>query len=181
MTQAAQIPFLAAEGGFPTWLLPETQVLIWSVIVFLALLALLWKFAWGPLMKALDEREKRIQKRIDDGEARLRDAESKHSQYEKRLLDIEDERRALLDKARQNAERVAAETQAKGRAEVDRLVERAKREISLAQAKAADDLKAQSVDMVIKVVEEVLDRHIKEDEHRQFVEECIEKYEKSAG
>ena len=164
---------------FLNFLVPQLQVLIWTILVFLALLALLWKFAWGPLMKALDEREARIQKRFDDAEERVAAAEAKVQEYEERMRNIEDESRRILDETRQDAERLSVEIQTRGRAEIDRLLVRAKREIGLAQGKAADELKREVVDMVVKIVERVLAEQVGDEQHRRFVERCIAGYEEA--
>jgi F-type H+-transporting ATPase subunit b len=172
---------MAAEAHGPTLVGIELGMFFWTLLTFALLLVALRFTAWPKIVKALDEREKRIQQRFDDAEARVKAAEARVAEYEERLRHVEDESRRILDKSRQDAERIAVEIQSKGRAEVEKLVDRARREIGLAQAKAADDLKGASIDMVIQVVEQVLDRNIKDEEHRQFIEECINKYEKSAS
>ena len=159
------------------FLLPQTQVLIWTIIVFLTLLGLLWKFAWGPLMRALEERQQRIQQKIDDANARSEAALQKVAEYEERLRNIEDEGRKVIEEARKDAEQTTARIQADARAEIDRQVSRLRREIDLARDKAADELQSQVVEMAVTIVEKVLEEQVSEDEHRRFVDDCITKYE----
>ncbi len=168
---------LGRRGEGPSLLDFPLNVVFWSWFTFVLLLLALWRTAWPKIVKALDEREARIQKRFDDAEERVAAAEDKVAEYEERLRRIEDESRRVLDKARQDAERLSVEIQARGRSEIDRLLTRAKREVGLARGKAADELKNEVVDMVLKIVERVLEEEVGDLEHRRFVERCIAGYE----
>ncbi len=78
MFQVFDFTVLAAGGGdLPPFMTPHLQVLLWSIFVFFTLLGLLWKFAWGPIMHALEEREHNIQKTIDDAEKKNAEAIAK--------------------------------------------------------------------------------------------------------
>ena len=68
-----EIPMTMA-GILPDFMTPEGTVLLWSIVVFFALLAVLWKFAFGPIMHALEEREHKIQHAIDDANRSSKDA-----------------------------------------------------------------------------------------------------------
>ena len=130
-------------------------------------------------MKALEEREARIQMRFDDAHERVTAAEARVAEYEERLRKIEDESRRILEKAREDAERLSLEIQARGSSEIERLLSRAKREIGLARGKAAAELKGEVADMVMKIVERVLDEKLGDEEHRRFVDRCVAGYEEA--
>ncbi|MCZ7646384.1 MAG: F0F1 ATP synthase subunit B [Planctomycetota bacterium] len=169
-------PILAeGSGGFPSWLTPELQVLVWSVAVFLALLGLLWKFAWGPLMQALEEREHRIAKKIDDAEARFKEAEAKAAEYEKRLEAAKAEATAIIDEGKRDAVKVQEQIQAAANAEAAKTLERAKREIKLAQDQAIAELRDRLVDFTAEMAATVIEREVKAEDHRRFIEQGIEK------
>ena len=172
---------MAAEGGgkVPSLLDVPLNVVFWSWFTFALLLLALWRTAWPKIVKALDEREARIQKRFDDADERVAAAEAKVSDYEERLRHIEDESRRILGQAREDAERLSVEIQAQGRAEIDRLLVRARREIGLAQGKAADELKKEVADMVLAIVERVIEEQLGDDAHRRFVDRVIAGYEEA--
>jgi len=174
------LAMLASEGGpaGPTLFGLELTLVFWTVLTFLLLLLALRFTAWPKIIQALDEREKRIQKRFDDAEARVAAAERRAAEYEERLRHIEDEGRKIIEESRTSATRVAADVEANARSEIERLIERAKKEISLARGKAVDDLKREVIDLSVRIVEKVLEEQVSEEKPRRFVDDCIAKYEK---
>src|SRR5436853_7191813 len=100
---------ILAEGLLPDFLTPEAQVVLWSFLVFFGLLALLWKFAWGPIMHALEVREHNIQKKIDDAEQKNKEAIAKVAEYEKKILAARDETAAIIAQGKKDVERIKEE------------------------------------------------------------------------
>ena len=180
MTQAYILPVLAAGGGFPTWLTPEWQVLVWSVVVFLTLLGMLWKFAWGPLMKALEDREHSIQHKIDEADQRLKGAEARVAEYEKRIAGAKEEAATIIAEGKRDVEKVRDEVIAAANAESQRTLERAKREISLAKDAALDELRDRVVGLTAELASKVIEREVKAEDHRRLIDEGIARVGKSS-
>ena len=166
-----------ASGGFPKFLTPEIQVLIWSLIVFFSLLALLWKFAWGPIMHALEEREHGIQKTIDDAGQRFKDAENKVAEYEKRINATRDEAAAIITEGKRDVEKLKEEILAEANKEAGRTLDRAKREITLAKDAAVAELRNKMVDLTAEIATHVIEREVKAEDHKRFIQEAMEKIE----
>ena len=165
-------PTILAEG-FPTWLTPEWQVLAWSMFVFAALLGLLWKFAWGPIMHALEEREHNIQKKIDDAEQKNKEALAKVAEYEKKILAARDETAALIAQGKKDVERIKEEILAEANKEAAKSLERAKKEIELARQAAVEDIRNRVIDLTAELCTKVIEREVKPEDHRRFIEETI--------
>lgn len=159
--------------GFPVWLTPELQVLFWALAVFFTLLALLWKFAWGPIMHALEEREQHIQKTIDDASEQMKAAQAKVAEYERRINAARDEAAEIVAEGRRDAEKLVAEEKIRSEQEGSRIIERAKREIQLAKQAAAEEIRQQAVALTGDVARKVLEREINAEDHRRFVQEAI--------
>ena len=157
----------------------ELQVLVWSVVVFAVLLVLLWKFAWGPIMRALEEREHRIQKTIDDANAQLQAAQAQAAEYQRKIERIGDEAAAKIAEAKRDGEKRSAELIAEAHKESARTLERAQREIQLAKQAAIEELREQVVALSADVVAKVLQREINAADHARFVQEAIEQVHKS--
>ena len=171
---------IAAEGGgLPGFLKPEAQVLIWSIIVFFTLLALLWKFAWGPIMHALEEREHNIQKKIDDADKRFKEAETKVAEYEKKIYAAKDEAAAIIAEGKRDVEKLKEDILANANAEAAKSLERAKREITLAKDAAVAELRDKVVDVVGQISSKVIDREVKADDHKRFIAESLSEIETS--
>jgi len=173
---AIMMPVLA-EGNF---LMPQAQVLLYTVFVFLVLLGLLWKFAWGPLMKALEDREHRIQHKIDEADKRFKDAEVKVAEYEKRIAGAKEEAAAIIAEGKRDVEKVKEEIIAAANAESQRTLERAKREISLAKDAALDELRDRVVGLTAELASKVIEREVKAEDHRRLIDEGIGRVGKSS-
>ena len=163
----------------PSFLTPEAQVMLWSFVVFFGLLAVLWKFAWGPIMHALEEREHRIQKTIDDAEAKNREALAKMAEYEKRINAAKDEAAKIVAEGKKDVELVKADILKEANAEAARSLERAKREIQLAEQAAIEEIRNKVIDLTTEVSKLVIEREIKSDDHTRFVQDAIARIEKN--
>ena len=82
---------------------------LWTAVVFLVLVAVLWKFAWGPLSAALDRREKGVADQIAEAEAANQKAKEILADYEKKLVAAKDDVRGILDQGRRDAEKLGRE------------------------------------------------------------------------
>lgn len=168
-----------AAGLLPDFMTPQGQVFLWTLIVFLVLLGILWKFAWGPVMTALEQREHNIQKRIDDAEQKFKDAEARVAEYEKRMNNAKDEAAAIIAEGKRDVEKLKEGILADANAEAGKTLERAKREISLARDAAVADMRDQMVALTSKLTQQVIEREIKAEDHRRFIEEGIARIEKN--
>ena len=88
----------------PSPLVVDPDLAIWTFLVFLVLLAVLWKFAWGPIAAALDLREQKIADNIAAAEQCNEEAKKLLADYEAKLAAARDEVRGILDEARRDAE-----------------------------------------------------------------------------
>jgi F-type H+-transporting ATPase subunit b len=162
------------------FLVPQVQVLIYTVFVFLVLLGLLWKYAWGPMMKALEEREQRIAKRISDAEAAHQQALAKLADYEKKIATAKEEAAEIIAEGKRDVVKVKDEILAEAQAESARTLERAKREIGLAKEAAVQELREKMVELTADLARRVIQREVKAEDHRRFIQDAIAQVEQSA-
>ena len=169
----------AAGGGvLPDFMTPEGQVLLWTIIVFLVLLGLLWKFAWGPIMHALEQREHNIQKRIDDAEKKFKDAEMRVAEYEKKIAGAKDEAAAIIAEGKRDVEKVKEDIIKQANEESAKQLERAKRDIELARQAAVADLRDKMVQLTAELTTRVIEREINADDHKRFITDSVQELEK---
>jgi len=166
---------LLAAGSF---LEPQAQVLLYTVIVFLAMLGILWKFAWGPLMKALEEREQRIARKIADAEKANQEALAKLAEYEAKIAHAKEEAAEIIAEGKRDVEKVRDEIVKQAQEESARTLERAKREIVMAKEAAVHELREQMVVLTAELATKVIQREVKADDHRRFIGEAIAALEK---
>ncbi len=176
MVQASSLALVLAEG-FPKFLTPEIQVLIWSVVVFFTLLALLWRFAWGPIMHALEQREQNIQNKIDTAEKRFREAEAKALEFDEKLNSAKDKVAELITQGKRDADKLREELMAQTNRESAQALERAKSEIELAKRAAVQELRDRVVDLAAEMSARVIEREVKPEDHRRFMQDAIGRLE----
>ena len=151
----------------------EPGLIIWTIVTFLLLLGILWKFAWTPILGALDAREAAIQRTIDDAEQLQAEAKAVLEEHQQRLAEARAEGNRLIEEARRAGEGVRAEIAEKARAEADATILRAQRQIALETEQATQQLRAQAAGLALKVAEKVIERALTDADHRRFAAEAV--------
>ena len=151
----------------------DPGLIVWTIVTFLLLLGILWKFAWNPILGALDAREQAIQKTIDDAERLQAEAEAVLQEHQKRLAEARADGNRIMEEARQAGEHMKQDILEKARSESEKVLERAHRQLELETEQAIQTIRAQSADLAIKVAEKVLERSLTDADHRRLADEAI--------
>ena len=179
--QAAAAPAQHAEGGHaepghagaeanPDILEPQPSLAIWTAVVFLVLLLVLYKFAWGPLSRALHQREEHMEHVLLDAERARNESERLLAEHRRQMAATADEVRALIEEARRDAQATADDIIRKAQAEAEASRDRAQREIGLARDQALVEIWTKTADLAVSVAGRVLTRELNESDHRRLVE-----------
>jgi F-type H+-transporting ATPase subunit b len=146
---------------------------LFTLVIFVLVLVVLAKFAWKPLLTALQNREKFIR---DSLEAARRDRQ----EYEQRLRDLEtrmnqarDEANALVEEGRRDAEQVKRRIEDEARKSADALIDRAKREIGIARDSALKDLYDQSSQLAMTMAGSVLRRQLGPEDEQRLIADAL--------
>jgi F-type H+-transporting ATPase subunit b len=161
------------EGGRPNLLEPHAGLMFWTLIIFVILLVVLSKFAFKPLIAAVEARERSLEEAIE-GAKRDREAAAQ-------LLA---EQRAQIERARGEAQQFIAEGRAAGeklrsdmleqtRQQQEELLARARREIDSERVRAVADLRREAVDLAIAGAGRVIERNLDDQANRQLVESFL--------
>jgi F-type H+-transporting ATPase subunit b len=149
-------------------------VSIWTLVVFLLLLAALAKWAWPAILKAVEEREKKIQAQLDQAEKANQDAQRVLADYQQKLATAQGEAQELLAAGRQAAEKVREEILSRARAEHEDLITRARREIVAEREKAVAELRGEAVELSLAAASKVLERNLDSEADRRLVREYLD-------
>lgn len=148
--------------------------IIWTWAVFLVTLLILSKIAWPMLMTKMEEREIRIAdglKKAEEAEARARELAERQEQI---LEQTRKEAQAFLAESRQGAENAKNAMLASAQEEIAAERERAKKEIGLERSKAVEELKRATVDLTLEASARLLQREIRDEDHRRLAQQVIE-------
>ena len=167
---------LGSEGGANNPFAGDIGVALWTLVIFVAVLIVLGKFAWGPILNGLQSREKFIRDSLQRAKEDREMAESTLKEYTERLEAARAEATAIVDEGRRDAEVVKGKITEEAKAQADQLVARAKREIAIATEAAISDLYATSSRLATDVAGRVLKREIDQGTHEQLIRESIEEF-----
>ncbi len=145
-----------------------------TLLVFLLLLAVLGKYAWGPIASGLKAREEKIRKDIADAEAARQRAEATLREYEQKLAAAEEKIREMMQQATADAERVAEGIRLRGREEAEEIKEKAQREIEASRDEALREIYRQAAELSTSIAEKIIRRNLNAEDQRDLVERSLE-------
>jgi F-type H+-transporting ATPase subunit b len=128
----------------------------WQTLLFLVLLFLLRKFAWKPILNAVNEREKSIEEALDSAEEAKRKMAELKSNNEDLLNEARAERDAMLKEARGVKDQVIADAKTQAKVEAEKIVAAARESINHEKMAAITELKNQVAVLSIEIAEKIL-------------------------
>ena len=135
---------------------PAIGLMFWTCVVFILLLILLKKFAWKPILKAVDDRNSSIEEALSSAEKAKAEMAELTASNEKILSDARLERDALLKEARDIKEKIVGEAKSKATDEAEKIINSAKEQITNEKMKAMTELKNQVADISIEMAEKIV-------------------------
>jgi F-type H+-transporting ATPase subunit b len=146
---------------------------LWVAITFLLLIGVLAKFAFGPIVRMLDERERTIREAIDQAKKERAEAEKLLAQQKDSLAQARREAADLAKKGQQEVEVLRAELTARAKKEADDMIASARRTIDEEMGKAAAELKAQVADLAVAAASRIVKSSLDDEAQRALVEEYL--------
>lgn len=163
----------AGHGGSTNPFDWQTDLALWTGVVFVVLMLVLWKFAWGPIAQGLDRREHGIADQIAQAENANAEAQELLAQYESKLAAAQEEVRGLIDEGRRQAEKQAQEILERARQEGDIERQRAMREIDQATAGAVKELAERSASLAVELAGRIVATELKPSDHERLIQQAV--------
>jgi F-type H+-transporting ATPase subunit b len=178
---AAPLLLAAAEGG-GGGILSVDATLVWGTIVVFALFAwVLGRFAWGPLLRIVDEREKTIREQVDAAERAAAEARELLARHHELLRGAGRERDEILARTSKDAETLRAELVGKARAEAEQAVARAREQMQREKDQAVAELRAQVADIAVEAASRIVRSSLTDDVQRKLVDDYIRELPAARG
>lgn len=152
----------------------DIAVFIWTIVIFVLVLAVLRKFAWQPLLDGLQRRERFIHDSLESAKRDREQAEQRLQEYEEQVRKARDEATAIVEEGRRDAESVRRRIEDEARHAADEMIERAKREIGVARDTALRDLYQQSSELAMQMAGEVLKRQMTPEDQEKLIQDALE-------
>ncbi len=141
-------------------LTPSFGLIFWTLLSFIIVLVILKKYAWGPILSSLNEREKGIADSLETAERVKREMTQLKSENEELLAKAREERAAMLKDARDTKDRIVNEAKDQAKLEANKIISEAQQAIQAQKMAAITDVKNQLGKLVIEVTEKVLRKEL---------------------
>jgi F-type H+-transporting ATPase subunit b len=162
---------VAQEGeGTRTFMKPDTGLMIWTLVIFVFLLLVLSKYAFGPLTKAVRAREESLQAAIDAAKRDREEAAKLLADQQAKIDASRGEAQKLIAEGRAIAEKMRADMLDQTRREQADVLDRARREIENEKIKAIGELRREAVDLALAGASKVIEQNLESTKNRQLVE-----------
>jgi F-type H+-transporting ATPase subunit b len=158
-------------------LLTINGTLIAQLVIFLLVLFILYRLAWGPLLRILNERRARIAQGVEATQKAMQELEAAEKERQAKLEEARREAQTILDRIAKQGEDLRKELEAKAREQADALIAKARAEIQQERQKAVQDLRSQVADLAVMAAGRIIGESLDAKKHRQLIERTIEEAE----
>jgi len=179
------VPAVACVGGEagehpPNLFAGDLGNAIWTLVIFLVLVLVLGKFAWGPILRTLQKREQFIRDSLEQARRDREEAAASLEEYTEKLQRCGDEAKALLSQGRREAEAARKQMLIEARQEANSVIDRARGEINLARDQAVKDLYDQAASLVTKAAAMIVKRELRPEDHWELIQESLGQLEEDS-
>ncbi len=148
-----------------------------SLVIFGLLVWILGRWAWGPVVEHLRQREQRIADTIADADKRRQDAEALLQQYKARLDQAQDEIKAMLAQSRQEAAAAREQILQRAQADAQRIAEQMRQEIDQGKRQAFRELYDRTTALAAEMASQILQRTIRPEDHKGILQRSLSQIE----
>ena len=145
-----------------------------TIVIFALLVAILGKYAWGPILSGLKAREEKIRKDIAEAEAARAKAQATLDEYNRQLATAEQKVREMIAQATRDGENLATQIRARAQQEAEDTKERAIKDIDAARDQALSEIYQQTAELATRVAEKIIRRNLNADDQRDLVNQSLQ-------
>jgi F-type H+-transporting ATPase subunit b len=150
---------------------------IWTLGIFLIVVIVLGKFAWGPVLGLLQQREEFIHRALSDAKRDRDEAEARLKDYAAKLQSAHVEAATLVEEARRDGERLREEIRQRARSEADKLIANAERQIQLETGRALEQIRKEAVDLSVMIASKIIQRNLTKEDNERLIDEALKQVE----
>jgi len=151
----------------------EWGLMVWTLITFGLAVFILWKFAFGPLQKIIDQRRAGIQESMDVAEETRAEAHRILDDYKATLAKVRIEAEEILERSRTTGEHAKAEIMAAAKAQSERVLEQAHEQIERDTRAALRELKGQIAELTALATEKVAASSLSAADQQRLIDEAL--------
>ena len=150
-----------------------SSLIFWEIVSFAILLYILARYAFPPILEALDARERKIRESIDTAERHRAEADRRLAEYEAKMKAAQREAETLMEQAKTRAQHLLEENERRLTQEADRIKAAAEREIDQARRRALEEVRGYTTELALRVAEKLVERSLTDADHKRLAEESL--------
>ncbi|PVW15110.1 F0F1 ATP synthase subunit B [Marixanthomonas spongiae] len=146
----------------------------WQLLIFVILIIVLKKFAWKPILKAVNDREEGIKQALDSAEKAKLEMANLQADNEKLLQEARNERDAMMKEAREIKTKMIADAKEEAQAEADKMIKQAQTAIESEKKAAMAELKSHVAELSVEIAEKVVRKELStKNEQLELVDDML--------
>ncbi len=158
---------------------PNFGLIVWTIVAFVVFATVLAKFAWKPILKALNEREEKIRGALEQADKARAEAAAMLKQNEQNIARAEQEYQRVIQEGKALAEKMKDEIVAKAKQQAQQELDRAQDELKRNVDEARQTLRTEIADLAIQAAEKILDETLDEKKQKKLVDKFIDQLPKN--
>ncbi len=151
----------------------DPGLFVWTIITFLILLGVLTRFAWKPLLKALETRENEISQSLEDAEKAKQELERLSVESDEIIAKARSEAQGIVSEGKKAAEQLTATTLNKAKEEAMANLSAAKEQIKIERDKAIVEIKGEVVNLSLSIAEKLVKKNLSKEDNKSLIDESL--------
>ena len=151
----------------------DPGLFVWTIITFLILLGVLTRFAWKPLLKALETRENEISQSLEDAKKAKQELERLSAEGDEIIAKARSEAQGIVSEGKKAAEQLTATTLNKAKEEAMANLSAAKEQIKIERDKAIVEIKGEVVNLSLSIAEKLVKKNLSKEDNKSLIDESL--------
>ena len=151
----------------------DPGLFVWTIITFLILLGVLTRFAWKPLLKALETRENEISQSLEDAKKAKQELERLSAEGDEIIAKARSEAQGIVSEGKKAADQLTANTLNKAKEEAMANLSAAKEQIKIERDKAIVEIKGEVVNLSLSIAEKLVKKNLSKEDNKSLIDESL--------
>lgn len=152
---------------------PMTSTIFWSIVVFVMLVVVLWKFVLKPVNNMISKRQEEIREKIDDADRKSLEANDYLEEQKKSIDKARGEAKKIIDEGKEAARKIKEEIEHQASEKSKLMVKDALTEIRSEKDRSINEVKDEMVDIALSASEKMISKTLSEEDHKKLIEESL--------
>ena len=157
---------------------PMTSTIFWSIIVFVIVIIVLWKFVLKPINNMISKRQEEIREKIDNADRQSTEAQKYIEEQKKNIDQSRVEAKKIIDESKDAARKIKEEIEQKASVKSKTMIEEALAEIRSEKNRSLDEVKNEIIEIALAASQKIVSKTLSEEEHKKLIEDSLKELEK---